>query len=59
MKVEMIRSRVYKGRTLESGRIVDVDDTFGRWLISKGMAAEYVRPAMLEAPKRERPTKGT
>ncbi len=59
MKVEMIRSRVYKGKTLESGRIVDVDDTFGRWLISKGMAAEYVSPAMLEAPKRERPTKGT
>jgi hypothetical protein len=58
MKVEMIRSRLYKGNTLECGRIVDVDDTFGRWLISKGMAAEYVRPAMIEAPKRERPAKG-
>jgi hypothetical protein len=58
MKVEMIRSRIYKGQTLERGRVVDVDDTFGRWLISKGMAAAYVRPTMIEAPKRERPAKG-
>ena len=43
MKVEMIRSRLYNGKTLESGRVVDVDESFGRWLIGRQMAVKYVR----------------
>lgn len=61
MKVEMIRSRLYNGQTLERGRVVDVDTAFGRWLIGRGMAVEYTRPSFFsqpEAPKRGRPRKG-
>jgi hypothetical protein len=60
MKVEMIRSRLYNGQTLERGRVVDVDTIFGRWLINRGMALEYNRPSFFsqEAPKRGRPRKG-
>jgi len=58
MKVEMIRSRLYNGKTLERGRVVDVDDTFGKWLIGRGMAQKYHAPFFTEAPKRGRPRKG-
>lgn len=61
MKVEMIRSRLYNGQTLEAGRVVEVDPTFGRWLIGRGMATEYHRPTFFsqpETPKRGRPRKG-
>lgn len=60
MKIEMIRSRLYNGQTLERGRVVDVDDTFARWLIGRGMAQKYHAPffAQPEAPKRGRPRKG-
>lgn len=47
MKVEMIRSRLYNGQTLERGRVVDVDDGFGRWLIARQMAVQYVRQDFL------------
>lgn len=61
MKVEMIRSRLYNGQTLERGRVVDVDSTFAKWLVGRGMAVEYTRPSFFsktEAPKRGRPRKG-
>lgn len=54
MKVEMRRSRVYMGRTLEAGRVVEVDDKFGQWLLVKGMAVQYhgaepvAEPSMLD-----------
>jgi len=44
--------------------VVDVDDTFGRWMISRGMAAPYAKPSFLEdvfqepEKKRGRPRKG-
>ena len=60
MKVEMIRSRLYNGQTLERGRVVEVDPTFGKWLLGRGMAVEYSRPSFFqpEQPKRGRPRKG-
>jgi hypothetical protein len=60
MKVEMIRSRLYNGQTLERGRVVVVDPTFGKWLVGRGMAVEYCRPSIFQAeqPKRGRPRKG-
>ncbi len=73
MKVEMRRSRMYMGRTLEAGRVVEVDDKFGLWLTSKGMAVPYhgaepvAEPSMLDTvsnlietqvKKRGRPAKG-
>lgn len=61
MKVEMVRSRLYNGQTLERGRVVDVDSTFANWLVGRGMAVKYTRPtffAQPEAPKRGRPRKG-
>lgn len=64
MKVEMLRSRLYNGQTLERGRVVDVDDTFGRWMISRGMAAPYAKSSFLDdvfqepEKKRGRPRKG-
>lgn len=62
MKVEMIRSRLYNGQTLERGRVVDVDDGFGRWLIGRQMAVQYVRQDFLTEvfspeKKRGRPPK--
>lgn len=62
MKVEMIRSRLYNGQTLERGRVVDVDDAFGRWLIGRQMAVQYVRQDFLTEvfspeKKRGRPPK--
>jgi hypothetical protein len=63
MKVEMIRSRLYNNQTLERGRVAEVDETFGKWLISKNMAVEYVPQSIgllpVEAPKRGRPPKRT
>jgi hypothetical protein len=41
MKVEMKRSRLYGGVTLEAGRVAEVDDAFGRWLLTKGYAVPY------------------
>ena len=41
MKVEMKRSRLYGEKTLEAGRVVEVDDAFGRWLLTKGFAVPY------------------
>lgn len=41
MKVEMRRSRNYGGVTLEAGRVAEVDDAFGRWLLTKGFAVPY------------------
>lgn len=60
MKVEMIRSRLYNGQTLERGRVVEVDPTFGKWLVGRGMAVEYSRQSFFqpEQPKRGRPRKG-
>jgi hypothetical protein len=62
MKVEMRRSRNYGGVTLEAGRVVEVDDTFGRWLLSKGFAVPYSSavtiPNVREMVKRGRPPKG-
>lgn len=62
MKVEMIRSRLYNGQTLERGRVVEVDDGFGRWLIGRQMAVQYVRQDFLTEvfspeKKRGRPPK--
>lgn len=41
MKVEMRRSRNYGGVTLEAGRVAEVDEAFGRWLLEKGFAVPY------------------
>ena len=41
MKIEMKRSRLYGGETLEVGRVADVDEAFGKWLIGKGYAVPY------------------
>ncbi len=69
----MRRSRMYAGRTLEAGRVVEVDNKFGLWLTSKGMAVPYhgaepvAEPSMLDTvsnlietqvKKRGRPAKG-
>lgn len=64
MKVEMIRSRLYNGQTLERGRVVDVDDGFGRWLITKQMAVPYSNANLIPdiftpEKKRGRPRKGS
>lgn len=62
MKVEMKRSRLYGDVTLEAGRVVDVEQAFGKWLIHKGFAVPYSGPVtipnMREMVKRGRPTKG-
>jgi hypothetical protein len=62
MKVEMKRSRLYGGKTLEAGRVVEVDDNFGRWLLTKGYAVPYSNamtiPNVREMVKRGRPPKG-
>lgn len=61
MKVEMKRSRLYGGVTLEAGRVVEVDDAFGRWLLSKAYAVPYsggiTIPNVREMVKRGRPPK--
>lgn len=63
MKVEMKRSRNYGGKTLEAGRVADVDETFGRWLIAKGFAVPYTSPISVqnvrEIVKRGRQRKGS
>jgi predicted aconitase with swiveling domain len=62
MKVEMKRSRLYGGVTLEAGRVADVEEAFGRWLITKGFAVPYSNavtiPNVREMVKRGRPPKG-
>lgn len=61
MKVEMKRSRVYGEQTLEAGRVAEVDDAFGRWLLAKGFAVPYSMkfeiPNVREMVKRGRPAK--
>lgn len=64
MKVEMIRSRLYNGQTLEKGRVVDVDEGFGRWLLSRNMAMPYANAGLIPdiftpEKKRGRPRKGS
>jgi hypothetical protein len=63
MKVEMKRSRNYGGVTLEAGRVAEVDDAFGRWLLTKGFAVPYAMkfeiPNVREMVKRGRPKKGS
>lgn len=64
MKVEMIRSRLYNGQTLERGRVVDVDETFGRWLVGRQMAvpysnANFFADILTPEKKRGRPRKGS
>lgn len=59
MKVEMIRSRLFEGQTLEAGRVVDVPASFGAWLIGRGMAVPYTNRLIPEVIKnRGRPAKG-
>jgi hypothetical protein len=55
----MLRSRMYEGRSLEKGRVVEVDDNFARWLIGRRMAVPYTVSFIPEAMKRRgRPPKG-
>jgi hypothetical protein len=51
MKVEMLRGTIYRAETLEAGRAYEVDDDFGRWLISRGKAKEYTGHGMQRDPK--------
>ena len=44
MRVEMLRGTVYKAATLEVGRVVDVDEAFGAWMIARGKARPYEAP---------------
>ena len=59
----MRRSRNYGGVTLEAGRVAEVDDAFGRWLLTKGFAVPYAMkfeiPNVREMVKRGRPKKGS
>ncbi len=59
----MKRSRNYGGVTLEAGRVAEVDDAFGRWLLTKGFAVPYAMkfeiPNVREMVKRGRPKKGS
>jgi endonuclease YncB( thermonuclease family) len=63
MKVEMKRSRLYGGQTLEVGRVADVDEAFGKWLLAKGYAVPYGMkfdiPNVREMVKRGRSKKGS
>lgn len=45
MQIEMIRSRGYRGVSLEVGRVAEVDNAFGAEAIRKGWACAYVAPA--------------
>jgi hypothetical protein len=45
MQIEMIRCRGYRGVSLESGRVVEVDNAFGAEAIRKGWARAYTPPA--------------
>lgn len=59
MKVEMVRSRMFEGKTLEAGRVVDVPQNFGAWLLARGMAVPYNNSFIPEVIKRRgRPAKG-
>lgn len=60
MKVEMLRSRCYRGEGLEVGRVTDMDDGTAREFIAKGYAREYQAPAPLTTEQAEAliPTQG-
>lgn len=45
MRVEMLRGTVYKGATLEVGRVVDVEEAFGAWMVARGKARPFDEPA--------------
>lgn len=47
MRVEMLRGKLYRGESLDAGRVTDMDDGTARWFISKGWAKEYTEPAPL------------
>lgn len=53
MKVEMLRSRCYRGEGLEVGRVTDMDDGTAREFIAKGYAREYQEPAPLTTEQAE------
>ena len=45
MRIEMIRGRAYRGKSLEPGRVVEVDAAFAVEAIRKGWARAYAAPA--------------
>lgn len=47
MKVEMLRSRGYRGNHLEAGIVTDMDDATARTFIASGWAREHVEPEPL------------
>jgi hypothetical protein len=61
MKVEMLRSRGYRGNHAEAGSVLDMDDTTAREFIHKGYAREHAdrEPLTAEAADALIPTKVT
>lgn len=49
MRVEMLRSRGYRGEHLGAGFITDMDDRTAREFIAKGWAKEAIEPPALTA----------
>lgn len=47
MKVEILRSRGYRGNHLEAGIVTDMDEPTARTFILKGWAREHAEPEPL------------
>lgn len=60
MKVEILRSRLYRSEHLEVGTVTDMDDGTARQFIAAGWAREYQEPAPLTTAQAEAliPTQG-
>ena len=60
MKVEILRSRLYRGEHMDVGRVTDMDDGTAREFILKGWARKYEEPAPLTTAAAEAliPTQG-
>lgn len=55
MHIEIIRSRAYKGQSLEIGRVYLVDANFAGWMVSRGFAKVYVEPVRVAPPSEPLP----
>jgi len=44
MKIEILRSRGYRGESLEAGRVYLVDANFAGWMVMRGFARYYTEP---------------
>ncbi|MGA0895384.1 MAG: hypothetical protein ACO3S5_12230 [Ilumatobacteraceae bacterium] len=49
MKIEILRSRAYRGQSLDVGRVVVVDANFAGWMVMRGFARYYTEPAPMTA----------